>query len=44
MLVVNQDSDVLVSLRLDPDSGKPLEQVDVVSVGTPMCVKAARFA
>jgi len=44
MLVANQDSDVLVSLRLDPDSGKPLEQVDVVSVGTPMCVKAARFA
>ncbi|MDN7182984.1 lactonase family protein [Caballeronia sp. SEWSISQ10-4 2] len=44
MLVSNQDSDVLVSLRLDPDSGKPLEQVDAVSIGTPMCVKAARFA
>jgi hypothetical protein len=40
-------SDRIVNFELsvrDPDSGKPLEQVDVVSVGTPMCVKAARFA
>ena len=43
MLVANQDSDTLVVLRLDPDSGQPVEQVDIVSVGTPMCVKAARF-
>ena len=27
MLVANQDSDALVALRLDPDSGRPVEQV-----------------
>jgi 6-phosphogluconolactonase len=43
MLVANQDSDMLVSLRLDPDSGQPVEQADVLSIGTPLCVKAARF-
>lgn len=43
MLVANQDSDVVVSLRLDPDSGEPTEQVDAVAIGTPMCVQAVRF-
>jgi 6-phosphogluconolactonase len=44
MLVANQNSDVVVSLRLDPDSGEPGEQVDAVSIGTPMCVQAVSFA
>ncbi|RFU47621.1 lactonase family protein [Paraburkholderia sp. DHOC27] len=44
MLVANQDSDVLVSWRLDPVSGAPVEQADTVAVGTPMCVQAVTFA
>jgi 6-phosphogluconolactonase len=43
MLVANQDSDVVVSFRLDPHSGEPVEQVDTVAIGTPMCVQAVRF-
>jgi len=44
MLVANQDSDTLVSWRLDLETGQPVEQADIVSVGTPMCVTAARLA
>lgn len=43
MLVANQDSDRVVVLRLDPESGEPTEQVNAVAVGTPMCVQAVRF-
>jgi hypothetical protein len=32
-----------VSWRLDPVDGRLVEQADAVSVGTPMCVKAATF-
>ncbi len=43
MLVANQDSDRIVVLRLDPHSGAPTEQVETVSIGTPMCVQAVKF-
>jgi 6-phosphogluconolactonase len=44
LLVANQDSDLLECFRLDPVSGCPSTRTDSVSVGTPMCVKAAVFA
>jgi 6-phosphogluconolactonase len=43
LLVALQDSDRLAVYRIDPTTGEPAEQVDFVAVGTPMCVKAARF-
>ncbi|MGF7137444.1 6-phosphogluconolactonase [Paraburkholderia sp. EB58] len=43
LLVALQDSDRLAVYRLDPATGEPAEQVGLVAVGTPMCVKAARF-
>ncbi|MBK5091353.1 lactonase family protein [Burkholderia sp. R-69927] len=43
LLVALQDSDRLAVYRIDPTTGEPAEQVDLVAVGTPMCVKAARF-
>lgn len=40
LLVANQDSDSVVTFRIDPQTGQPGEQVDAVAVGTPMCVQA----
>ncbi|MCY0389576.1 lactonase family protein [Robbsia sp. Bb-Pol-6] len=40
MVVANQDSDSVVSLRIARDSGVPCEVVDRIETGTPMCVKA----
>lgn len=44
MLVALQDSDAVIVLRIDPVTGAPAEQVDRMTVGTPMCVKAVAFA
>jgi 6-phosphogluconolactonase len=43
LLVALQDSDRLAVYRIDPTTGEAAEQVDLVAVGTPMCVKAACF-
>jgi 6-phosphogluconolactonase len=43
MLVALQDSDQMVVFSIDPSTGEPAEEVDRVAVGTPMCVKTARF-
>jgi 6-phosphogluconolactonase len=43
MLVALQDSDRLVVYRLDPSTGEPIEQVDEIGVGTPMCVQVERL-
>jgi 6-phosphogluconolactonase len=43
LLVANQDSDLLVSFRIDPLTGQLGEQVDAAQVGTPVCVQAASF-
>jgi 6-phosphogluconolactonase len=43
LLVALQDSDRLAVYRIDPTTGAPAEQVDLVAIGTPMCVKTARF-
>jgi 6-phosphogluconolactonase len=43
LLAALQDSDRLIVFRVDSATGAPAEQVDEVGIGTPMCVKAARF-
>ena len=43
LLVANQDSDSVVTFRIDPITGQLGEQVDSVTVGTPMCVQAISF-
>ncbi|SAL33782.1 6-phosphogluconolactonase [Caballeronia udeis] len=43
LLVANQDSDLVVTFRIDPLTGQLGEQVDAVPVGTPMCVQAVNL-
>jgi len=44
LLVANQDSDAVIVLRIDPRSGKLTDSGQRAEIGTPMCVKFARFA
>ncbi len=44
LIVAHQDSGSIATFRLDLQSGALAEQVDSVDIGTPMCVKIARFA
>ena len=41
LLVANQDSDNIVVLSIDQESGLPIETVSVIEVPTPSCVKLA---
>jgi 6-phosphogluconolactonase len=41
LIVANQDSDSIVTFKRDSVTGEPGEQVDSLSIGTPMCVKIA---
>lgn len=43
LLVANQDSDAVVVFRIDPESGKLSDAGQRAEIGTPMCVKFARF-
>jgi 6-phosphogluconolactonase len=43
LLVANQDSDLLMSFRVDPTTGQLGEQVGTARVGTPVCVQAVQF-
>ena len=44
LLVANQNSDAVVVLRIDPKSGKLTDAGKHAEIGTPMCVKFARFS
>ena len=44
LLVANQDSDAVVVFRIDPESGKLADSGQRAEIGTPMCVKFARFS
>jgi 6-phosphogluconolactonase len=43
LLVANQNSDAVVVLRIDPKTGKLTDAGARAEIGTPMCVKFARF-
>jgi 6-phosphogluconolactonase len=43
LLVANQDSDAMIVFRIDPESGRLADAGQRAEIGTPMCVKFARF-
>jgi 6-phosphogluconolactonase len=43
LLVANQDSDAVIVLRINPDTGRLTDSGERAEIGTPMCVKFARF-
>ena len=43
VLVANQDSDAVAVFRIDPESGRLADSGQRAEIGTPMCVKFARF-
>jgi 6-phosphogluconolactonase len=43
LLVANQNSDTVIVLRIDPETGKLADAGARAEIGTPMCVKFARF-
>jgi 6-phosphogluconolactonase len=43
LLVANQDSDAVIVFRIDPESGRLADAGQGAEIGTPMCVKFARF-
>ena len=43
LLVANQNSDTVMVLRIDPETGKLADAGARAEIGTPMCVKFARF-
>ena len=43
LLVANQNSDAVIVLRIDPQTGKLTDAGKRAEIGTPMCVKFARF-
>jgi 6-phosphogluconolactonase len=43
LLVANQDSDAVIVFRIDPESGRLADAGQRAEIGTPMCVKFARF-
>jgi 6-phosphogluconolactonase len=44
LLVANQNSDAVIVFRIDPQSGKLTDAGKHAEIGTPMCVKFARFS
>jgi 6-phosphogluconolactonase len=43
LLVANQNRDTVIVLRIDPETGKLADAGARAEIGTPMCVKFARF-
>jgi 6-phosphogluconolactonase len=43
LVVANQNSDALTAFRIDDQTGKLAAVGECMEIGTPMCIKFARF-